>query len=78
MAQAIEPTDETQMFARQFQRYLLSGAFFLVLPNLFMQSAAGIDGSIGHANLLDLLQIEESLAIGQGMQGHDPDKGFGG
>jgi hypothetical protein len=47
--------------------------FFFRLPKLLMQGPPGIHGIIRQADPLNLFQVEEPLAIGQGMQGHHAD-----
>ena len=44
---------------------------FALLVEFFVQSPPLPDGLVGHAQLLDLLEVEQTLAIGQGVQGHD-------
>ena len=39
-----------------------------------MQPAAGVDGRVGHADFLDLFEVEEPFAIEQGVQRHDPQR----
>jgi hypothetical protein len=41
-----------------------------------VQPATGINIGVSYPDFLNLFKIEESLAIGHGMQGHDPDQGF--
>jgi hypothetical protein len=35
----------------------------------------GVHGGVGDADLLDLFEVEEARAVGQGVQGHDADWG---
>jgi len=40
-----------------------------------VEATAGPDGFVGDAELFDLLEVEEALAIGEGVEGHDTESG---
>ena len=75
-AHGVHFAEKAPALAGDFQRALF-GRFIVGRGDLDVQSPAGVDGGVGHANFLDLFQIEKPLAVEQGVQSHDPQGRFG-
>jgi hypothetical protein len=69
--EAIDLTGQTEGGAGQ-----LDGEGFAIFFIGFeggVKLTAGEDGGVGDADFFDFFEVEETTAIGQGVQGHDPD-----
>ena len=69
----VDLADQTESGAGEFE---IDGLAVLVGFEGGVELPAGEDGGVGDADFLDFFEVEETTAIGQGMQGHDADGGF--
>ena len=67
-AEAIDLAGETERGAGEFE---VDGFAVLVGFEGGVELPAGEDGGVGDADFLDLFEVEEPRAVGQGVQGHD-------
>jgi hypothetical protein len=67
-AEAIDLTDQAERLAGQLDA---DGISFFVGLQSGVELAAGEDALVGDAQFLDLFEVEQARAIGQGVQGHD-------
>jgi hypothetical protein len=72
-AQTIDFATNAEGFTLQDETHHLT----FIGGEFFVESPTSVHGGISKANLLHLLQIKQSFAVRQGMQGHDTDQGVG-
>jgi hypothetical protein len=63
-AEAIDLADEAEGVGAKVEA---DGLAVLVGGQLGVQPTAGVDALVGDADLLDLFEVEEPLAVGQGV-----------
>ena len=73
--EGINPSDQAQARIGDIEVSLL-GLARVFLAEHFMKVPPSEDIGVGNPQLLDFLQIEEPLAVRQGMKRHDPERRF--
>ena len=69
VADRVDLADQAERRVGQFE---LGPLAVLVGGERGVQLAAGVDPGVGDADLLDFFEVEQALAVGQRVEGHDP------